>query len=70
MMWQNLKENKCPQCGNAIKRKYNENFSCLRCGFFCRLSRAKEIVGDLDQKEFDRPADEFLKAHGVFIKAN
>lgn len=70
MKWENLKENKCPQCSSPIKRKYNENYSCPLCSFYCSLGRAREIIGDINQKDFDKPADEFLKAHGVFIKAN
>jgi len=70
MIWQNLKENKCPKCSARIKRKYNENFACQNCKFFCSLGRAREIIGDINQKDFDKPADDFLKAHGVFIKAN
>lgn len=69
MTWQNLKENKCPKCGAVIRRQYNENYRCDKCGFFCKLGRAREILGDLGQKDFDREADEFLKKHGKFIKA-
>lgn len=69
-MWQNLKDNKCPACGSKIIRRHNENFRCDNCKFFCRYGRAKEIVGDLDQRDFDKEADDFLKAHGVFIKVN
>jgi len=69
MMWGRLKENKCPQCNGIIRRNYNENYKCDHCGFFCKLGRAKEILGDLGQKEFDQEADEFLKKHNKFIKA-
>lgn len=67
-MWRNLKENRCPKCESKIARQYNENYKCDRCGFFCRLSRAREILGDLGQKEFDREADEFLKKHNKYIR--
>jgi len=65
--WENLRENKCPTCGEKIKRRYNENFSCERCGFYCRLGRAREILGDLDERNIDKGADEFLKKHGCYI---
>lgn len=67
--WENLRDDKCPMCGNEIKRRFNENYKC-ECGFYCRLSRAREILGDLDQKNFDKPVDDFLKKHNKFISVN
>lgn len=67
--WENLREGRCPICKEVIKRKRNENFKC-ECGFFCRFGRAKEILNDLNERDFDKPADDFLKKHGCYIPKN
>ena len=48
LAWKNLKENRCPQCGNQFNRSEHDDYRCDKCGFFCRESRAQEIVGDLN----------------------
>jgi ribosomal protein S27AE len=64
--WKNLKDNRCPQCGNAIVRDSIEDYSCVRCGFFCKKKRADEIIFDIEHRmDEDKTADEFMLSKGV-----
>jgi ribosomal protein L37AE/L43A len=65
--WNKLKDNQCPKCGKKIFRRYNENYRCDNCGFYCRLGRAKQILIEVDQRNKDKLANEFLKKHGINI---
>lgn len=53
MKWNNLKENKCPQCGKSLVNAWNPSknmFVCL-CGFMIGQKRFKEIVsGQIKRK--------------------
>lgn len=65
--WHNLKDNLCPTCDEPIHRKTTENYICQKCGFYCRLGKAREVIGDLERRSIDVPANEFLKKHGCYI---
>lgn len=65
LIWKNLINNRCPQCGEPIKRINDfDNFSCSRCHFFCPCSRGKQIILDIELRQEeahrDKLADDFL----------
>jgi len=68
MNWSDLSQGRCPKCGTEIKRNSRENYRCLKCGFFCKLSNARKIIRDTENKSLDEKANEFLKAHGIEVK--
>jgi len=58
MRWQNLKENKCPQCNKNLIHQYNpaiRMFECV-CGFKIGGNKFREIVSSQVNKEIK---DEF-----------
>ena len=67
MQWERLKDNRCPQCDAKIFRLWNENYHCQECNFYCKLGKARQILADLNQRNFDKDADEFLKRHKCYI---
>lgn len=67
MNWKALKDNKCPKCGSDIFRRQIDDYGCIRCGFYCKLEKARKIIDDVERAERDKSADEFLKEHNCYI---
>ena len=51
MKWQNLKKNKCPNCGNYLAEPpegiLKTNYYCPPCGFNISKTKFDEIVNSL-----------------------
>jgi DNA-directed RNA polymerase subunit RPC12/RpoP len=66
MKWNNLKENKCPQCGEPFDphRVYTATQLIIcKCGFRISFKRFREIINSqvtkrIDEEEHYRPEDE------------
>jgi len=47
-----LQSPQCPTCGGTLKREYDENYSCKKCGEEFNLKGLSKMELSLD--EFDR----------------
>jgi len=54
MKWNNLKENKCPQCNKDLSDKFDGVFFNCSCGFKISASKYKQIITNMVDKEIER----------------
>ena len=47
LKWENLFENRCPQCGYETETTGHSDVKCGHCGFFARKKRVDEIKNDI-----------------------
>ena len=68
LKWENLKDNKCPQCGRAFENFRGEIIYC-DCGFKIGQNKLKNIIADMtlreSKKENDKKADKILEGYGI-----
>lgn len=56
MNWKNLKQSKCPECGQQLILKTHEDsdkkyFACEKCSYYINEPRYKEIVKNMLRQE-------------------
>lgn len=62
MKWNNLKNNKCPNCNEVLMEKPVNRFHYCVCGFTMSEQRFNEVLNSLYKKELRRTEEDNLEA--------